>query len=301
MKILSIKIPTVEDVINLPAYKRKNTTPYCINTQATLNPGFLAYIDNNGLVCMSGKKYENDGVRLIIDIQKEENEQLGVGDVVEYNGYPFEIINDNQAISLQNITIENLLEPVYSASDPNRANDVLSGYNVNKAALANWFEKSNKTLKPISEAKYVSEEHYTIEKELFKEIIKYTYASLKEINQRLYDEESAEKWNLTEAKMNDELERPNTFVANYIGYFMEAINNELDLESCALYFLKSKHLLGFNDDLGNLTEEKSQLLNNEIERIRNIYSLAIKYRDLNKNYENHLSSITPSIQSTVAM
>lgn len=283
MKIINVSVPTIDEIKRLPAYQRKNDNSYAINSQSTtLNYNMLAYVDKNGLISTTGKEFSNEDVRLEIDFQIGENENINIGDIIEYNDVLFMVIDNNKAVSLENIPVPNIFKAIYTTSDPNKGNDILDKYIINDEVLTEWFESSNKTAQLIDCEKYNTEEHTTVEKKLFSEIIKYDYQNRKENG--LNDE-------LTEEKIKEELETPNVFISELISFFIEVTKNNCSLTECAFYLLKRNRKFKFNDEIGNLSSEQKELLTQTAEKIQKIYLLSLKYEELNNNYNDYLKEI----------
>ena len=301
MKVINIKIPSFSDIQSIPAFKRKDMNAYCLDSQSTsLNNNLLTYVNSNGLIATSGKKYEGESTKLIIEYQLEENEEINIGDIIEYNGIPFEVITENKAISLQSISIDNLFVEQYSTSDPNKGNDLFAGYIVNKDALQTWYDNSEKTASLIECEKYDSTEHVSIEKELISEIIEYSYQNQLEKEKRLYGNDK-DTWILTEDKKNKELETPNIFVLNLTDFFIEAINNKYSIEDCAFYLLKQNKQFDFSVDPDNLSSEQQELLKKEIQKIQKVYLLTQKYVELNNTYNNYLTDFFQNNNSKIQL
>ena len=292
MRITNVSVPTIDKIKRLPAYLRKNNSSYPINSPSTtLNYNMLVYVDENGIISKSGKKYSNEDIRLEIDFQIEETESISVGDIIEYNGVIFIVIDNNKAISLENVSIPNVFTAVYTTSDPNKGNDVLAKYMVNNEALLSWYESSDKTVHLVTHEKYDTEEHTNIEKQLFSEIIKYSYQYQQEMEHRLYGKSEDNVQELTEEKMQEELETPNPNVSKLISFFIEAIKNNYNIEECAFHLLKQNHKLSFNIEIDNLSPEQKELLKTEVQKIQKIYLLSLKYVELNNNYSIFLDNI----------
>ena len=288
MKVLDVRIPEIEDIKNIPAFKRQSGCNYFIGSKAILNPSYYSYVTENGLISTVGKKYNaGDDIRLEIILEPENDDEINKGTIIEYNGILFEIIDDNKAISLENIFINNIFKPIYTVYDPNIGDNFFVGYKINNAALDEW---NNKTLNKIDIDIYNEKEHSKVEKELFKNVIIYYYSTKKEYENRAYsNEDKAGIYDLSNEKILKELETPNAFVSDIIKFFISAINYKLSIEQCALYTLKGyRKLLSFDDKLDNLSQDKKEILEDEIKNIRVIYNIALKYVNLNNEYSVYL-------------
>ena len=297
MKIINVSVPTIDEIKRLPAYQRKNMSVLC-SPSTSLNYGSLAYVDKNGLISTVGKEYSDEDIRLEVEFQIEDNENISIGDVIEYNGVLFIVVDGSKAISLENISIPNLFTSMYSTSDPNKGNDLRVGYEINNTILSTWYEESDKIAHFIEREKYNFEEHTSTENELFSEIIRYTYQNQAEKEKRLYGK-SEETFNLTKEKMDKELETPNIFVSELITFFIEAINNKYSIDDCAFYLLKQNKQFKFNVDSDNLSLEQQKLLKNEIQKIQKIYLLSLKYVELNSIYSDYLNTIIQKKNSQI--
>ena len=292
MRITNVSVPTIDEIKMLPAYQRKNDSSYPINSSSTtFNHNLLAYVDENGIISTSGKKFSNEDIRLEINFQIEETENIRIGDIIRYNGVLFIVTENNKAVSLENVSIPNVFTAIYMTSDPNKGNDVLFKYKVNNEALLSWYESSDKTAHLISCEKYNTEEHTNVEKQLFSEIIKYSHQYHQEIEHRWYGEREVNVQELTEENMNKELETPKWWAMELISFFIEAIKNSYNIEECAFYLLKRNHKLSFNIEIDNLSPEQKELLKIEVQKIQKIYLLSLKYVELNNNYSIFLDNI----------
>ena len=288
MKVINIELPTVEDIKDMPCFKRKGRDYYLLGNYSTsLNTGsgLYSFITEDGALNITGAS-PSDIERLMITFEKESDEEIIPGQLLEFNGVIYEATKEGKAISLEDIPIEGLFEKEYWTFDPNEGNTFPKGYSINNKVLQDMLEASDRTATIVDIPSYDSKEHIEKGKDLLTDVIKLTYSLRRKTAEERNDSYGVEIYTLTEDKLNKELETPNLFVLSMFNFFASTvIRDSLELDTSIRYILKSNKLLHYTEDLEDISPERLANLKEVIEDTKEVYRKAIKYGELNSQYD----------------
>ena len=294
MKVTSLGLPTVEDIKGMPCFKRKGKKYYLLANEASskMTTGLYSFINEDGAINITGAS-PSGLERYMITLEKENDEEIIPGELIEYDGIVFEVTAPDKAISLQDIIVGDVLfGKRYLTMNPNIGDDYPIGYVLRKDLLKVMWETSNRTATVLDIPKYESKEHEEVEKDLFTDVIKLTYYLRKKNAEERHDSYGAEIYTLTDEKLAKELETPNLFVLSMFNFFASTVpRDQLDESSAIMNVLKANKLLNFSEDLDTISPERLTELKEVIETIKPIYDKAVKYSELNSQYAEYKKNV----------